>query len=308
MSGGPTWKVKNILDPSTAWDYGASLIGGSISTLPTGLRSWDGACSETNGEGLADWWMVILGGASNSGKTQLLLHLLRKASECGMVPGLITMEVPIGGIQRSIYSRITTMGYHDLHPRNFVGEDVTERLDQLKYEVAEYSSYGRSMVVAEHDGSPTLPEILDMCRAMKAAGCRVIGLDHLQLIKAPPSEIADRATEIAEELRRFAHRERVLVLALSQLNRVGAKERGRRPICQDLWGGTSMEANANQVILIDHSHVKRDMERPHIVRTKLILDKNREGPNRVVMNVEANYVTGMWREAMPDEEHLWELD
>jgi hypothetical protein len=66
-----------------------------------------------------------------------------------------------------------------------------------------------------------------------------------------------------------------------------------------------MESNANQVVLIDHSKVVRDMERSHLMRTRLILDKNREGPNRVAFNVEANFATGVWREGMPDEEHLW---
>ena len=45
--------------------------------------------------------------------------------------------------------------------------------------------------------------------------------------------------------------------------------------------------------------------RLHELRTRLILDKNREGPNRVVMNVEMNFATGVWREGMADEERLW---
>ena len=67
----------------------------------------------------------------------------------------------------------------------------------------------------------------------------------------------------------------------------------------DLLGGTSIESNANQVMLIDHSQQERDREHPHLVRTWLYLDKNREGPNRLLIPVEANFKTGRWREADP---------
>ena len=301
-----TWKIKNVLDGSSAIDYGSGLIGADLNPLPTGLRSWDAACYETNNKGLANWWMTVIGGASNSGKTQLLQHLLRQAWLNHMNPGLITMEVPLTGIQRSVYSRITDFNYHDLMPHTFGDGGAAEKVVSLSNQVKKYAGSERSFMVAEHDGSPDLNAILEMCYAMKESGCGVIGLDHLQLIKSPIGEISDRATEIAEELRRFAHKERILVLALSQLNRFASRERSRRPICQDLWGGTSMESNANQVILIDHTFMRRDMEYTHIIRTRLILDKNREGPNRVSMDVEANFVTGTWREAEPHEEHLWE--
>ena len=73
----------------------------------------------------------------------------------------------------------------------------------------------------------------------------------------------------------------------------------------DLWGGTSLESNANQVILLDHSRIERDALHLHLMRTWLYLDKNREGPNRVNIPVEANFRTGIWREARPDEEARW---
>ena len=301
-----SWKIKNVLDGAAVVDYASGLIGADVNPMPTGLRSWDSACFETNGKGLANWWMTVIGGASNSGKTQLLQYLLKQAWLNHMNPGLITMEVPLTGIQRSVYSRITNYDYHDLMPHTFEDAQAADKVVDLSNQVKKYAGVDRTFMVAEHDGTPDLHQIKEMCYAMKEAGCGVIGLDHLQLIKSPIGEISDRATEIAEELRRFAHKERILVLALSQLNRFASRERSRRPICQDLWGGTSMESNANQVCLIDHSFMKRDMDHTHIIRTRLILDKNREGPARVSMDVEANFRTGVWREAEPHEEDLWE--
>jgi len=300
-----TWSVKDILDPRSAIDYGAGLIGVDQNPLSTGIPSWDKACAGTGGKGLADWWYVVIGGASNVGKTQFLLHLLRQASEQRLNPGLITMEVPLTGIQRSVYSRISGYEYTDLLPGAWdsLGDGATEK---LATSVGAYSQGERSLTVAEHDGAPSLNQIVEMAYALKEAGCGVIALDHLQLIKQDKGyDTAELATQVSEELRRFAHREKILVLALSQLNRLAARERTRRPIAQDLWGGVSMESNANVVVILDHSLVIRDMERPNLMRTRLILDKNREGPNRIVMNVEANFTTGVWREGMPDEERLW---
>lgn len=301
-----TWAIKDVLDASSAMDYGAGLIGADLNPLSTGFPSWDKACVGTGGMGLAGWWYVVIGGASNAGKTQLLWHLLRQAWEQEMYPGLITMEVPMTGVQRSIYSRITSFGYNDLLPSNW-SEGGAEKTERLAKEVGQYSGDYRNLLVAEHDGSPTLDQIIDMCYALKESGCSVIGLDHLQLIRGQ-GDIVDLATDVSEELRRFAHREKILVLALSQLNRSASRERDRAPISQDLWGATAMESNANQVCLIDHSLMISDMQHTHLKRTRCILDKNREGPNRIAWNVEMNFKSGVWREGMPDEERLWVPD
>lgn len=300
------WEVRNVLDKGEAINYGAGLIDAEMHPLPTGIPTWDRVCVGTGGLGLASWWYVVIGGGSNAGKTQFLWHLLRQAWENELTPGLITMEVPTTGVQRSLYSRVTGFQYNELLPSAWWpnGAENTERLAK---EVGEYAQDRRALLVAEHDGSPTLGGIVDMCYRLKEAGCGVIGLDHLQLIRGQ-GEISELATDVSEELRRFAHREKILVIALSQLNRFASRERDRSPICQDLWGGTAMESNANVVTLIDHSKSIRDMNNPAIVRTQLIVDKNREGPNRVVIPVEANFATGVWREAMPDEEHLWGMD
>ena len=82
-------------------------------------------------------------------------------------------------------------------------------------------------------------------------------------------------------------------------------ERGKRPTMHDVWGGTSIESNANQVLLIDHSQQQRDPLRPHLLQTWLFLDKNREGPNRILIAVEVDFKTGIWREAEQDEADSW---
>ena len=302
------WSVTDILSPSAAIDYGSSLIGVRQRPLQTGFPSWDVACDETGGRGFGDWWYVVLGGASNAGKTQLALHLTRRAAEAGHLPGVITMEVPRRGLQRRVYANLTSFNYYDFLPHRWEEEEPTAKVERLSREVRSYQAGGeepRSILVAEQERAPTLDDIMAACEALVEAGATCIVLDHLQLIKAPADQIADRATEISEALRWFAHGRRVLVVALSQLNRLASRERERRPTMHDLLGGTSIESNANQVVLLDHSRQARDAQRTHLLRTWLVLDKNREGPARLDIPVEANFRSGVWREAEPDEADAW---
>jgi len=301
------WKATQIMDTGKAIDYGAG-IGDALMHPPldTGLKSLNTACVESGGEGIPHWYYCIIGGASNAGKTQTLWYLLSQACKQELHPAIITMEVPTTGIQRSFYARVTDFAYGDFLPKNWVKDEVAN-VDRLRTQIADFNNDDRrTFSVSEFDGLPDLDDIMDEAYRLKDAGHSVIGVDHLQHIRASRNEdIAELATEVSEALRMFAHKEKVLVLAASQLNRTASRERDRQPISQDLWGGTAMESNANMVLLMDHSVHIRDPADFAILRTNLVLDKQREGPNRVRIPIEFNFRKGSCREGMPDEEYLW---
>ena len=66
----------------------------------------------------------------------------------------------------------------------------------------------------------------------------------------------------------------------------------------------SLEANSDQVVLLDHSRYEQDPLKSHLARTWMVLDKNRHGP-RGSFPVEWDYRTLSIREALPDEEAEW---
>jgi replicative DNA helicase len=299
--------AENILDPLEVIDYASDLLNPQPA-MSTGLPGWDEACAQTGGKGLAAGWYVVIGGASNAGKTRFALNLYQRAALQSWKPGLITMEVPKRGIQRQVYSQITSFGYYEFLPDAWLTGDAAAKTEKLAKEVRTYAEADmpkRKMHVCEFERAPTLDNILDACEALRDAGCKVIFLDHMQLIKASAHELADRATEISEELRWFAHGSGILTIALSQLNRMASRERDRRPMMQDLYGGTSVESNANQVVLVDHSRQDRDLGAKHQMRTWVILDKNREGPNRIDIPVLADFRSGLWDEADYEELGRW---
>lgn len=293
MSGNDA-RIIDVLDGAEVWNFASRLIGVEQRPLATGLPSWDNACDETGGLGLGDWWYVVIGGASNAGKTSLMMHLARLAVESGHTPGVISMEMPTQGIQRRLYSILTGTPYFDFLPHQFDDGKGGEKSQRLRNQVVEYSGDGdRCFYIAEFNGAPRLDYLLGTIEVMQEAGVNVFFVDHLQLVKATPENIADRATEISEALRVYAHTQKVLIVALSQLNRLASRDRSQPPTMHDLLGGTSIESNANQVMLIDHSAVETH---EGTLRTWLNLDKNREGPSRSFFPVEITFTTGVWRE------------
>lgn len=302
----------NILTRGAVIDYAAKkLVQVDGRVLQTGFDDWDRACDETGQRGLGDWWYVLVGGASNSGKTQLLRHLARRAIDSDYTPAIITMEVSAHGLQRHYYSDITTFGYYDLLPHAWMdGEkDAMEKLDDLMKQVEDYSQMNtRSLIVVEAEGRPEIDQIVEEAYRLQEAGITHLFIDHAQLIKAPRGmDIAAAAEELSENMRIFAHQKQCCTFMASQLNRSASAQRDRKPTMHDLWGGTAMESNANQVVLLDSSRNERDMQRPHLLKTWLLLDKNREGPAKVEIPVEVNFRTGVWRQADEDEieQKLW---
>lgn len=305
------FRETDILTRSAVLDYAANkLVQIDGRVLRTGFDDWDRACDETGQRGLGDWWYVLVGGASNSGKTQLLRWLARRALDSNYVPAIITMEVSVHGMQRHYYSDLTTFGYYDLLPHVWMDGDEgssMKKLDDLAQQVVDYSAGGaRNLIIVEAEGRPEISQIVEEAYRLSEVGVTHLFVDHAQLIKAPRGmDIAAAAEELSENMRIFAHKERCCTFMASQLNRSASAQRDRKPTMHDLWGGTAMESNANQVILLDSSRNSRDMQYPHLLKTYLLLDKNREGPAKIEIPVEVNFRTGVWRQADEDELTQW---
>ena len=306
------FKSTDIMRAGEVLTYVGTARGGVVQRpLATGFDTWDRACDETGGRGVGDWWYTLIGGASNAGKTQLARWLARQAMEAGGTPAIITMEVGTAALQRHFYSNLTSFGYYDLLPHKWDRGSEAELKARREKLVAEVTAQGGdkplTMVITEAEGRPTIDWIVSEAEGLlEETGITHLFVDHAQLIKSPTGmDIAAAAEELSERMRIFAHKKRVCTFMLSQLNRGASRQRDQSPTMHDLWGGTSMESNANQVILLDHSRSAADDRSPHILRTYLLLDKNREGPAKLDIPVEVNFRTGVWREASPDEEELW---
>ena len=291
----------DALHPESVKMFGIDLMrrAEGATLFQTGLTDWDRACDDTGG-GLDDYWYVVIGGASNVGKTQMLISLAKQGLLQQFAVVVVTMEEPLEQIQRRIYAGISELGYHDFTYKNFTRDKAAKLIETTPY-------IGKLAINGDlpHEDLKSIIAYLDEARDMLFGRPMIVILDNLQLVKPENgASIASAATEVSEGLRRWAKQNRTLTIALSQVT--SESLRAGRPVrCHDLWGGSTMYSNPSQVLMLDHLNATVDDHRPWVKRLWGLLDKNRYGSKMVYMALEANMKTGDWRCGRADELDLW---
>lgn len=287
----------DALDPRTVRAFAERLTykAENAKLFFTEIEAWDKSCDDTGG-GLDDYWYIVIGGSSNVGKTQGGLSLTVRALEQGFSVVFLTMEEPADQILRRTYAAISNLGYYD-----FTYDNWSDR----KAAMLKVPNLG-TMAVNDDLEDESLGAIIGYLNEAREVinGPMIVVLDNLQLIKPRDGRnVQESATDLSEALRKWAKRRKVLTFALSQLTAECIRS-GRAPWFADLWGGSAMYSNPSQVIMVDHTAVVVDQNAPHIKRMWMAVAKNRYGP-KAAFPIEANLKTGKWREAYPDEHHLW---
>jgi replicative DNA helicase len=109
-------------------------------------------------------------------------------------------------------------------------------------------------------------------------GCRFIIIDYMQLVKVVGSrDPLDAVTAISSSVRWTGQEHKLVTIGLSQFNRETSKNYDDPPTPQGLMGGSPLENDSDQVMLIDHSSYSRNGI-TNTARQTLILGKNRHGP------------------------------
>ena len=100
--------------------------------------------------------------------------------------------------------------------------------------------------------------------------------DYLQLAWAGNAQsMFDRITEVSHVVRGAAEEFGLVSIGVSQFNRQTSTS-GEKPTIQGVAGGSSLENDSNQVVLLDHTTYKQTGKTTAIM--KLDLAKNRHGP------------------------------
>ena len=80
---------------------------------------------------------------------------------------------------------------------------------------------------------------------------RFVVIDYMQLISGVKNESTyERATRVANELKNIAKKYNVVIMALSQLNRLNEQRKDRRPNMSELRDSGSLEQNADVIMLL----------------------------------------------------------
>ena len=244
-----------------------------IDVVPTPYPTWNHMCrDEGGGKGLARGWYDGDGARTGTGKSIMALNLAVHAFKLGERVGFISLEMS----ERQLVTRSMSI-FSDISIRRLEQGDEYSPADAntVKMEWAGQKKRTNGTIWLNPDPVSELADLSDIFRDMVLTKhCKFILIDYLQLVwTGNARQILDRITEVSGMIRRLTKRWRATTVGLSQFNREGSRSENP-PVPTDLMGGSPLENDADQVVLLDHTSVK-DVGDGY--EYKIILAKNRHG-------------------------------
>lgn len=218
--------------------------------------------------------LYIVGGRPSDGKSSFLLSLLNKIKEkCGLV-SVETTAHEICARLLSMQSKITT---------GQIKTNLNAVQKRIALESAELINKNNLII---YDKTGNLNKVKQAMRRMVDKGCKVIGIDYMQLLRlndSKRSKVEDLAI-ISNELKEFAKKHNVVLFVAAQLGR-DADDGGAVKLSQLQWS-SQLEQDADVVLMIRH---KRSETR-EIQESNIIIAKNRDGATGIAkMNFACAY-------------------
>jgi len=228
----------------------------------------------------------VVGARPGGGKTSLSIQ----AAHC-TAKNLGRRSVAYLSLEMSSEELALVLACRDVKvPRNTVAnaweallEDDRQALHQL---AREWQESGSMWLRDSTAGPQTVAHVGAWIRSQRArhGALELVVVDYLGLIKgsSPKQFLIDRVSEITSTLKQIALAEGVAIILLSQLTREGRKparstdgklEADPVPRVEDLYGGGSIESDADGVVML-HPIEREGEER----RIDAIIAKNRRGP------------------------------
>lgn len=246
-----------------------------VDAVPTPFPSWNAACrDEGGGEGIAKGWHVILAGKSGSGKSILALNMVAAAMQAGRQVCYLSLEMSQIQLVTRLVAIVTDTGIRALERGRTYDPAVAQTAHSDFDTIAGIMGGG---VAVNRRPIHSLADIALVFGNMAQNHFDVFVVDYLQLAWAGSAKsMLENITEISHTVRGLAHELGVVSIALSQYNRATSANREDRPTPEGLMGGSPLENDADQVVLLDHTSYERQGQQSAM--GKLILGKNRHGP------------------------------
>ena len=264
---------------------------------PTPFPSWNSRSRDDGGgSGIAMGWHIVLAGNPGFGKSVLAINLAAHAAANGVAVGYVSLEMSHKqlavrhlairtGLAISPMERGTS--YNHVH--------MTEATQGL------LGHSDEPFAVCDepfHD----IHDVVSLMADWKAHGVTMFIVDYMQLMGSPGVSGPEEVAHVSRAIRGFAKANKVITVGLSQFNRETSKNYEGSPAIQGLHGGMSMEADADQVLMLDHSQYQRVDDVGAM--TWLLLGKNRHGPTGKIP-IWLSYKNLQIRQALADEVSDW---
>lgn len=272
---------KTILDASSGYFGSDSFVGaaaGVVSTIeriisadargvPTGFIGLDNQIG-----GIQKGDLVIIAGESSGGKSLLGVNIAVNLMDETKKPVLcFSMEMTVEQVTKRILSSLSSVSQNKLKMGTYTAEEWA------RFQHVSDIWATRPFYIAK--GGQTVESITAKTKKKfrELGGLACVLVDYIQLMKAEKSvgRTGD-IDHITRSLKALALDLDIPVIALSQYRRTGDK----KPTISDLRDSSSIEQDANTVIMINHEDQY----------SELIIGKQREGQrnisSRIVMNGE----------------------
>lgn len=268
-----------------------------IDAIATPLASWNHQCRDAGGGiGLPPGWHIIIGASTGAGKTLLALNLAAEAIKAGEIVAFLSLEMSTAQLASRLYSILTGTDVRVLERGSTPPPEVERRLCEIHEETG-----GRFLT-----NEQPVHEIIQIQKQIRywveEGGAGLCIIDYLQLATSQTAEtLYKEVSDISSRVLDLAKRLNVVTVGLSQLNRRTSGDGSASPAVQGLIGSSSLENDADQVLLLDHSRYQKG---DRSAKTWALLAKNRHGGQGEIP-IEWDYRSLRVREALPDEEGAW---
>jgi replicative DNA helicase len=243
--------------------------------VPMPFGSWNAVCrDEGGGKGVARGWHLTMGAKSGTGKSVMAGNLVHSAIRAGERVGFISLEMSMRQLDTRQLAIISGEPIRKLEQGHTFDPDAMRRAHGAVKKIQRDT--GGRVYRSPH----ILKNVTDVERAIRflAEGpprCRFFIVDYLQLAGNPNDP--ESITLVSHRVRSLARDLRVVTIGLSQLNRETFR-RGTRPTMHDLMGGSALENDSDQVLILDHTRLERARAPMEGWESFLVVDKNRHGP------------------------------
>jgi replicative DNA helicase len=268
-----------------------------IDAVRTPLPAWNRMCRDFGGGiGLARGWHVTIGANTGNGKSVFALNMADEGTEHGENVGFVSLEMFWTQLTTRYMAIVSGEKIDALEPGKWLDESTHKRAAKA-IDAREERTGGALWCNERHISSlDHITSAIEWLNEYK--GCRMIIVDYMQLAKViGVSDRLEAVTRISGEVRGIGADLRLVTIGLSQFNRETSKDRENPPTPQGLMGGSPLENDSDQVLLIDHTNYERNAM-SNTAKQKFILGKNRHGPAGPI-SCEWDYSTLRIREVAP---------
>jgi replicative DNA helicase len=241
--------------------------------VPTGIIDLDGVLSG----GFAPGQFVVIAARPAMGKSTFAAGLARASAITNKVPTAIwSLEMSKAEFATTILCGEVKIPLHHVK-QGIVENAVIARAARM------LPTISAAPLKIDDNAYLTLPGLRATIRNLvRTFGLRVVYIDYLQLMQAPPAESRQVAVSmISRNLKLMAKEFGITIVVLAQLNRESEKRQDKVPVASDLRESGSIEQDADIVILLHRPDVY-ERESPRAGEADIIVGKHRGGPMATV--------------------------